>query len=72
MCPQTQTEATAVMQAHTSDTKHLEDPPKALGFKVSFTSTSIKQGVLPQHLIERFCPQLVMTKRIFQNKSGKP
>lgn len=63
MCPQTQAVATAVIQAQTSDTKHLEDSPEPLGFKVSFTSRRIKQNALPQHLSEPSYTQHVIAKK---------
>lgn len=37
MCPQTQAVATAVIQAQTSDTEHLEGSDEAPGFEVSFS-----------------------------------
>lgn len=52
MRPQAQVVATAVIQPQTSDTKHLEDSPGALGFKGSFTSMPKKQDALPHHFAE--------------------
>lgn len=74
MRPRAQTAVTAVTQAQTSETKHLEDSPEALGFKGSFKSWTKKQDALPQHLTAPFMSQQpVMTVRgSCKYKSKKP
>lgn len=66
MRPQAQAVATAVIQPQTSDTKHLEDSPEALGFKGSFTSMTKKQDVLPHHFAE---PLTKKQQQVLGNKS---